>query len=243
MNILSNINTRNRLLLGNGVIIIAIIAIVVVTYSNIKSLNSTQDKIINSYEITKRLIQIRSDENRMRTLLVEMVLFKDAAKQIELEKLIMEKVNAVSKMKEEIKKDIDFLQQDIDKYKDFEEDMNEYSKIRMQQLEMTKSGKTEEVIAFIEKIVDPAWVRTRDHIYELQNAQDKHRADNLAIASSVSNNEIITLITMGIGVILLSLLIIGWMFRMLRIIFSEIKNGVAVLGSSASEILTTVTEV
>ena len=236
-------NTRTKLFLGFGLIITGLLAIVIVTYINMNSLRQTEVEIGNSYEITQHLIQIRSDENRMRALMLELILNKDEAKARKLEKSVQEKVDSVAQFIADMRLKIRPFKADIPKFDDMVGELNAYGELRTELLVLIKSGKNEEAVAFLFATLDPKWDIARQHIYDLQIAQDKHREINREIADKASGFETITLITMGIGVLLLSLVIVTWMFTMLRKIFSEINNSVTVLGTTAAEILTTVTEV
>jgi methyl-accepting chemotaxis protein len=236
-------STRSKLFLGFGLILAGIMTIVVITVGNMNSLNQIQGEIVSSYEITQRLIQIRSDENRMRTLMLEMILIKEEKKNIALEQAIAEKVDSVSKFLAEIRLRIASFPEDVAKYESMEKQMTQYNKLRSACLELIRAGKPEEAVVFINGTIDPEWAKTRQHIYDMQDTQAAHRRANLVFSDKASNNELIALISMGIGMFILSLIIVAWMFRMLRKIFSEIQNSVTVLGTSAAEILTTVTEV
>ena len=77
MNFTTYFSTRTKLFVGFGLILLSVLAIVIVSYKNMNSLNQTEEEIISSYEITGKLIQLRSDENRIRTLMLEIILFQD----------------------------------------------------------------------------------------------------------------------------------------------------------------------
>ncbi len=239
----SYLSTRVKLFLGFGLILLGVLILVPLTFFNMNKLAETQVEIIKSYEITHRLIQLRSDENRMRTLILQMVFSKEENKRNELEKLIMEKVDSSIRLTKEIGIQIQFFPEDINRFKEMELLLVTYSENRKKEIEKIKAGKAEEAIAFENEIQNPLWEETRTHIYALQNSQDEHRVKNLAVADSVSRIESYSLILMGIGMFILTLTISIWILRMLRKISGEIRNGVNILGSSAAEILTTVTEV
>ena len=236
-------STRTKLFLGFGLILLGIIISSVVTYFSTNSLNQTEGEIVNSYEITQRICQIRSDENRMRTLLLEMILNKDAARDKTLEKLIQEKADSIVMYRSQIGDLVLFFPEEKVDYLDLGMRLNNYNSSRMKVMDMIKAEKIDEAYAYFLEKLDPQWEEVRTHLYDLQKGQEKHRAGNLETAARVTHNEDILLITGGIGLVLLSLIILVWLFRMLRKIFQEINNSVAILGTSASEILTTVTEV
>ncbi|MEI6433380.1 MAG: methyl-accepting chemotaxis protein [Bacteroidota bacterium] len=237
------LSTRAKLFSGFGLILIGVIALVTVSYYNMTNLASTETEIITSYEITQRLISIRSDENRMRTLILQMIVNKDGNKLKEFEQLINEKADSTRRFMEEISVQIQSFPEDIALFKEMEALITKYGDNRKIELEKIKAGKTEEAIVYEETTQNPLWEETRSHIYALQNEQDKHRALNMAKAASVSRFENISLVAMGTGMIILTIIITVWILSMLRKISLEIRNGVNILGTSAAEILTTVTEV
>ena len=239
----SYLSTRGKLFLGFGLIMLSALLLVILSFVNMNRLNNIEDEVVQSFEITQRLLQVRSDEHEMRALMLEMILVKDDAKDKLVEKTILERTAAGTVLFSELADQVKKFPENAVQFEDLNKQMALYDEFHTELMELIKQDKTDESLAFIKEIIDTCWILTVNLINELQKAQEKHRDVNEAEAASASTIETVSLIIMGAGMILLSLVIVIWMFRMLRKIFAEINNGVNILGTSAAEILTTVTEV
>lgn len=243
MNTSNNLSTKTKLRLGFGVIITAIIILIIVSFSSINKINSLHKEIYKLDNITIFLTQLRSDENRVRALSFELLNTKDA---INRESLI----NKIKIKTTEIESQLigfDSLligspeQQLL--FKDISSNLEEYNKNRSVFLTYVNQGKTEEAYNFIVNIQSPFYeklslksIKLKKHLDEMSlQLNDK----NLSLSNTVN----FTIFILGIGIILISVFLAISMLKMLRKIALEVKNGVAVLGTSAAEILTTVTEI
>ena len=237
------LSTRSKLFIGFGFIILAIISCVVIAYENSAHNQTAQEKMISSFEIGRSLTQIRSDENRIRALNLEIILSRSAQERETLLADVKTQAGEIDIRYSTIEKSLENMPEELIMIREIRQMMLTYRDNRKIQMELINQNKMDEAISFAMKIQNPVYENIRGKIIALEDDLDRHTAGVVARNNSDTRIELVILIAAGIGIIVLSLIILLWMFRMLRKIFSEIKNSVIILGTSATEILTTVTEV
>ena len=238
-----NLSTRARLFLGFGVIIISVIIIVLVMLRNISESNTSQILMIRSFDITRSLTQLRSDENRIRAMTLEMIISKDVIKKDTLQKAIFAMTAEVQNRVKTTEQLLENSPSELNQFKEIESQMSQYRENRKTQISLILQGKSEEAMAFASNVQNSLYENIRSRILALEKDLDTHSREMVTGDDALARTELITLTSMGVGMIILSLVLVGWMLRMLRKIAEEISPGVNILGTSASEILATVTEV
>ena len=237
------LSTRARLFLGFGLIILSVIIIVIVMLRNITESNASQILMIRSFEITRSLTQLRSDENRIRAMTLEMIISKDVTRRDTLQKAIFVRVGEIESRVSTIEQLLDNSPNELSQFREIKNMMSQYRENRKAQIALILQGKTDEAMAFAFNVQNSLYEDIRLRILALEKGLDTYSHEIVTSDDALARTELITLISMGVGMIILSIVLIGWMMRMLRKIAEEIRTGVNILGTSASEILATVTEV
>lgn len=243
MSVLSSLNSRTKLFSGASIIIVAILVIIFVSYSSMNKMHRSSDKLFETITLTRSLTQLRSDENQLRALTLQAILTKDNARKETTFKEISERL---------IKSDerILVLEQQLKLYPDLTEifagikmQMKLFRQNRDFQIKLITDGKNDEALAYSVKTQEPLYDKIVMDIFNLEKELDKKVSEIKSDNESITSYNLNEIIIIGFFLILLVLTLLFWIRRMLKRIFNEIKNGVAVLGTSAAEILTTVTEV
>jgi methyl-accepting chemotaxis protein len=239
----SKLSTKAKLFLGFGFIILAFLSTVIVSYLSISAINNSQSELTNALMIERELTQFRSDENRLRALMLEMILSKDGRERDTLQKEIKERVTDVDNRVKMIKQGLAGWQEEQLLFKEIETLMITFRENRVKQLELIRLGKNDSAMAYATKVQSPLYDDIRQRILTVENELDIYTKKIMERNNSTSRIVLIAIIIMGIGTVIIAILLILWMLRMLSKISMEIRNGVTVLGTSAAEILSSVTEI
>ncbi len=235
-----NLSTRARLILGFSLIILAMVVIIIVSYTIINKINRSQSIITHSLQTITSLTELRSDENRLRALAVELII--DKRGQLILKNKINIAEDGVNSRIDNISSGLT-QSHEIQLFKKITDSLLLFRATRAKLIGIIDNGKMDEAMKFVLEVHDPVFVGIRSNILVLEkllrdNAQEIIRQNLVR-----ERNALIKLLTIGMSMFAISVIFAFWMIGMLRKISREIKKGVVVLGTSASEILTTVTEV
>ncbi len=243
MKSISSLSTRNKLFLGFGLIILAIIVTVFVSYLSSTHSNSAQGQMIRSFELSRSLTQVRSDENRIRSLILEMIMSREKSMKDTLQQEIAVQVEEIETRCTSIEQSLQDLPKELQQFGEIRKMMGIYRENRKAQISMIQVGKVDDAAALSLNVQKPLYENIRLRILALEKDLDIRDKEIISHFNLLVKTDFYILIGIGTGMVILSLIIIVWMFRMLRKIFSEIRSGVNILGTSVAEILTTVTEV
>ena len=77
MAILSNLNTRAKLMLSFGVISLVILTITIQSYFKVSTIRDSDEKLIQTMGLAKNMAELRSDQNTIRSLSFELMIAKE----------------------------------------------------------------------------------------------------------------------------------------------------------------------
>jgi hypothetical protein len=230
-------------MLSFGLIILIILVIILQSYRNNVKISESGLQVINKLEISRELTQLRADENRIRGLALELMLQKDQAHVSKTKTDLDDRVKSVEIRVTKIHQDLVAFPEDARIFREVEDMMTTYRNNRQLQMDMIRQKKTEDAINFSQEVQEPLYEKIRQDLLLIEKNIDLFvenvKKENTILVSSALTN----LLIMGGVLVLLTLLILHWLRGMFVKIFNEIKEGVNILGTSATEILTTVTEV
>ncbi len=106
MTLLSNLSTRSKLVLSFGTIILVIISIIILSYFSVTKIRSSGEELAHKMLVARNLTQLRSDENRMRALALELIVLKGGSHFDEIIGEVNDRVKQVGQRVEEIQKDL-----------------------------------------------------------------------------------------------------------------------------------------
>ena len=240
----SKISTKTRLKIGFGIIIASILFFVVFAIIGNIQIDKSHDKIFTTKNIIIITTNLHADINELRSLMHEYIIDRNDVAKNDSTKHNISRLNSL--LPYQIKT-IDSLLSIYPEQKilfgSFTKILNQYFVNALLFTDFIDDSK------FIEanKLIEEEQTRIENEVYEklekiendLSAISEKIEEDNHTFINVLN----ISLLVLGISVLIISVLIAISMFRMLKNISFEIKNGVNILGTSASEILTTVTEI
>ncbi|MEI7725479.1 MAG: methyl-accepting chemotaxis protein [Bacteroidota bacterium] len=239
----SYFSTRAKLVLSFGLIILATLTTVLVSYLITNHNKNTQNQMIHSFEVTSLLTQIRSDENRVAAVTFELFVERDAAKRDTLYREIRLQVREIEASCDAIEQNLVSEKEELNLFREIINLMKVYRENRQYLLSLIQQGKMDEATTFTINTQKPMYENIRSQIITLEDNLKERTKTIVSRDNSLARIDFFILVIMGAGMLLLLIIILIWIFRMLRKIFSEITTGVNILGTSATEILTTVSEV
>ncbi len=233
---------KTKLIFGFSVIILAVIASVFIAIYSLNLLVRVNQDLDESYRITRELVRLRADNTRVRTLLLEVIDpeitdWHDHMQEIE---------DLLVTIQEEFDYLGIYLEGDRVAQTSFREIVAmaaESESIRRKQIELLMSGQHAEAARLFRGLSYQLYEEIHQKIINLgsyldgQNDILQSHANQVAIRSN-------TLLTMiGFCVIIVTFIVAMSMIRMVTRVSRDIKEGVAILGNSTSEIQTTVAEI
>ena len=242
MNNTFQLSFKLRLIIGFAGIIIAFILAISVAIGSSRQLIEINQQLDNSFRLTRIVAEFRADNTRIRTLLLE-ALNPDSGNSEEILSQISNELSQVKTELEELEKGIATDEEAMAIFTTIVEKSQDLMNLRLKQLELIRNKNFAEA----EVLFRGASYTTYEMVYqqsrELErvvirsNEELKKQTDLLSIRS---NN---TLYSIGIVALLLIVFITGAIMRMTGRISKELKDGIAVLGTSSAEILTTIAEI
>jgi methyl-accepting chemotaxis protein len=214
----------------------------VVTFSNIKRITTIEDDITNIYQIRTLLGDIGAIEDEMRTLTIELMIITD--------KHNTDINSEIEKKSIEVDSVMTILMVYIKKYPEFQNTYNkissEIAELRTERnsfIKQTATLNSTEKLQFFYSGIDKKYDLLENKIIKAQQILNQEKNTHSIEGGTTRNTVYIITSVGGIAVIILAIFIMFTVLRLLKDISEELRNGVNVLGTSASEILTTVTEI
>ena len=238
----SKMSMKLRLIISFASIIVAITALIVVTFSNIKRITTIEDHITNLYQIRTLLGDIGAMEDEIRTLTIELMIVSDGQKT---------GINsAVEKKSLEVDSVMRVLSGFIKQYPEYQiinKNINtEITELRTERnsfLKQTAALNSTDKLQFFYSGIDTKYSILKNEINQSQQILNQEKNIHNIEGGKTRNFVYIMTSVGGIAVIILAIFIMFTVLKLLKDISEELRNGVNVLGTSASEILTTVTEI
>jgi methyl-accepting chemotaxis protein len=236
------INFKTRLRIGFLGIIISVVLAMVVSIGSQRQLVDVNQQLDQSFQIAQLVAGFRADNTRIRTLLLEAVnpeLVNVGRFLNEVETTLGALLNELNEIETGIAGNEDAMRI----FQTIKEKSETSKELRLQQITLINNGKHAEAEALFRGSSYTAYeyvyqqsIVLEDMVHK-SNQELKQRADNLAKSSSY------LLVLIGIIAMVITLFISIAIFNMTSRISNELKEGITVLGASASEINTTVAEI
>ena len=169
---ISNFSTRTKLYFGFGMIILAILAIDVLSYQSVSKIHASEGEMFNLMSVTRNLTQLRSDENRLNGLTLEVIVTKDlSARTLTIEEL-KDGIKMAEIRASEISKSLENFPAELKIFQEVISNIATYRRTRQLQLELIASGKTDQAIEIALKEQDGLYVKIRAGILEIEKNFD-----------------------------------------------------------------------
>ena len=243
MNTSTKLTTKTKLLIGFGAIILSMVILIIVTFFGFIKISNLHQEISQLDHTVLNLTQLRSDENRLTALSFEFLVTKNG----------LRKDTVLSNIKfrsSEINSKLAFIDNSFNSFPEHQflfrsitMDFAQYERNRTEFVNLVNQGKNEEGFNLMTGVQYPLYEKIRFNLLKLEkqlgDLATEHDKENQSLTKTI---DYIFLIV-GLGIILLSVSLALSMIRMLRQIAVEMRNGINILGTSAAEILSTVTEI
>lgn len=242
MNNSFKLSLKAKLIIGFGIMIFAITLALAIAIWSQRRLVEVNHELDESFQLTRLVAQLRADNTRIRTLLLEAV--NPAA--VNTEEILLEITDDLRQLFEDIdqiEKGIAGNDEALEILRIIRERALVSRDLRLDQIELIKSNNHEGAELLFRgtsyQMYEEVYQKTREleRVVNRINEDLKEQADTLATSANI------TLLIIGIIVIISSILIVSSIFAMITKISKELKEGIAVLGTSVSEIQTTVAEI
>lgn len=243
---LTDLSTKTKLQVGFGMIILTFVVLVVVSFNCITKINHLHQEIAILDHISRISVELRSDANRLSDLSYEYLVIADVSERKESKKLIEEaksntnnRISELNLLLNEYPAQQKSLQSITNNFEKFNKEINTF-------IALADNNKNQEAIHFMKTVQDPNYEEIETHSKTIEKELDaialQHDRENKDLTKTVDY----TFLILGIIILIITLVLavsISSMITMLKKIAEEMRNGVNVLGTSASEILSTVTEI
>jgi len=243
MNLFSKLSPAAKMMFGVLSIIVSIIVVSVVSYRSMKHIHDSGDKVYKSYQVTRNLAQLSQYEGGLSENILDIILLKDVNIEESTEKRIQENFAAITVLCDSLSRDLSGDSEEAVLVNDLIALMKSYEIQYRKQLNIIKAGKFDQAYALTEQELHPLDESIKSKIESLEKIHDEHTSEIMDENSSILQTDLFILILLASIVVLISIIMAIWMVKMLHKITFEIKNGVTVLGTSAAEILSTVSEI
>ncbi|PKO99224.1 MAG: hypothetical protein CVU13_06790 [Bacteroidetes bacterium HGW-Bacteroidetes-8] len=237
------IKTRGKLIIGFAIMVTSTIAIISLTYSNIRRIESANRSIQEMDSIAYEVTGLRANINSIRAMALELIVDNENA-------LVSEKVLKISREDEklvQICSNIDsMLSHEKDIRADFRVlmgDVKRYVQNRELFLSLIKDGKKPEALTFVKDNQNDIYEKITNNALNIESNIMKIRRDYLNANDKLEYRITLQAILFGSLLIMLNLFMAIFILRMIRKITSEIRSGIEVLYNSSSNILNTITDI
>jgi methyl-accepting chemotaxis protein len=243
MEYLNRISSRNKILIGFLTIIIGIIIALTIILVNLNHIITSKKSLDIALRSVNELTQIRAHQNRINTLLLSVLIEKDTVEKTENLNEYMLLWKDVDDLMLKLESDLEINQEVLTKFNGLKPFFDEMKKQNDQFIEMIKNGKVDAAQTFYNEEVRIKAKILRVKILQVQELINAFTENLFVQTESIikSSYNLMTIIGLSL-IVVMSIIIIG-IFRMIARISRDIKEGVAVLGTSSAEIQTTVAEV
>lgn len=145
MNWFLNLATRIKLFLSFGLVVFFLLVIIATAYNGLVDLGQSQNELFQDDFLSSiELVNLRSDQNRVRAQMLEMIMIDDRAKQQSLEREIREKTKEVDEGLKIISESLKGQPQVIKQFEEMVTILADYRKTRDEQFALIAGDRTEE---------------------------------------------------------------------------------------------------
>lgn len=223
-------------------IILSIIILIGVTFYNLTRITSIEDEITNIYQIRTLLGDIEAIENDTRMITINLMLANESQKAKLFDAITKKTTEADSVMAVSLVqiKDYPIYKENFDNIKNIISELREERKIATN---MAIEIPSSERLLFFENGIDKKYIQFENTIHDAILQLNSDKVEHNKVGASTRKNVYVGTIFGGSLLIFLVLFIMFTVLKMIKNISDELRNGINILGTSASEILTTVTEI
>ncbi|PYV40011.1 MAG: hypothetical protein DMG06_21565, partial [Acidobacteria bacterium] len=202
-----SLSTGAKLLLGFGLMMILLATVMVTAYSGIRSIQESERTLFEKdFVSTVSLVEFRSDMNRQRSRMQEMMMTSRKADQ---EALAREITSRIKEIDEELQRLLDTFRNDPNSYGRLEElksILKAYRDIRETQIALISEGKTDEARKLSIGVQDERFEKIRSLALELGNEAKERARKAVAQSEQRASESVRIFIIVGLVAVLMVLI-------------------------------------
>ncbi|MFH0730316.1 MAG: methyl-accepting chemotaxis protein [Pseudomonadota bacterium] len=232
MNWFVNLPTRLKLILSFGSMVFFLLVVIVTAHNGIIAIHESQEALFqNDFLSSIQLVELCSDQNRVRAQLLEMMLITDKAKQQALEKDIRERSNDVDVGLKRVAETLKGQPRESKQFEEMVSVLADYRKTRDEQFSLIHNDRAGEAQNLAAAVQDERYNRIRAIALELGDSA-RSRAKG-RIAQAEKKTEVLSRVFIIIGGIVV-VLCAGMVFFLNKIIAGPLAEITAAAGRIAS---------
>jgi methyl-accepting chemotaxis protein len=217
--------TKTKLFIGFGLMVLFLLFVIVTAYSGITNIRKSQSELFQEdFLPATELIELRSDQNRVRAQLLEMMMIKDRARQQALGEDIRGRAKDVD---EGVKKISEALKEHPQELKKFEELISvraSYVKTRDEQIALIDKGNVEEAQKLGTTVQEERYNRIRSIAKELGDGEIAQAETRIAQAEKNAKTLLFIFVIVGTLALLMSAGMTLFLSRIIAKPLDEIKT-------------------
>lgn len=205
MNWFQNISTQAKILVGFGLMLLIMVVIVSMAYRSLTVISLSQQKLFqDDFLPSLDLVELKADENRARTQMLEIMMAQDRSRQRELEADMKEHVSQIDKILKEVSDSHDNGPDFEKKFQQLLSVRDAYKKTREEQLALIYAGKPEMASRMGMGQQQERYNRIRDHVVELGQMKMDQALQRLKESEHSTRTAMLLFVVAGIIAILVS---------------------------------------
>ena len=227
-----NLSTRTKLFLGFGVMVFFLFVVVVTAYKGISTLRQSQVELFqNDFAVATALIEIKSGVNRAQSLVLEMMLAKDATKQRALEADIREQLISVDERIKNASESLKGQPQELENFEEIVPLIIDYRKTMAEEIALIYNGKIEKSQELGAAIQDERYNKIRSVLRELGKQAISRAKTRIVQAEKNAEATSYTFVIAGTLILLLSTGIVLFLSSIIAKPLKEITNAAETIAS------------
>lgn len=198
MNWFRNLKTGTKLVLGFGVMIVLLGTVIVTAYSAITTMRDFHQGLFEREFVgVVEMVEVRSDLNRQRARMLEMVLTTDRTRQEALVQDIRRRVNEIDQSLQQLTTIYEGNARYLPRLDELKTTLAAYGQTRDEQIRLILDGKVDEARHFAEGPQTERFERMRTLALELGAEMHKSARDQVAASSQLAARSIRTFTILG----------------------------------------------
>lgn len=239
----TGLSAKDRMIIGFTIIILSIAVMLALSFGSIYRVINIHDKQDQLAETARDITQLRAYENEMSALLLEYLIIDTEAGRNYLLEQIRDNIDEMNQREELIGESLEELPDLHSFYLDIKARLDDHEERQNELIQLIDRGNYDAAFALFQDELKPEYDTIRAMTYELELNLDAILDEYVEDAVSMIMWRQAIMLIFGLLTIAISVVIVVVMFRVIKKISGELKEGITVLGESVAEIQATVSEV
>jgi methyl-accepting chemotaxis protein len=238
MNWFKNLKTRSKLLLGFGVMCALLIGLAAVGYMSLAAMQKTERETVGqSKDAEKEAAEVRSHQNHIRAVMLELLSATDTAKRAVLKREIEQRTSDVFSGLERVKGLLTKLNlpAELARLNEVQNELTAYRESRGEELKLIESGKVNEARALAAGVQGVRFERIRTTLLAVDDDLRRQADAGVAQSTRMFATTVRIFAVVAVAALLFAILMVWLMNRMIAV---PLQGVTAVAGRVAAGDLT-----